>query len=566
MPITRNNNKETDLIIGNHFPLDNEETFAADATNQRNIANNLRDLAEQLSTARKLISENMTGQTADQYINTLENQEKTFTSAAESHDTLAEGLEATANNIAVTKANMNNVDDDFHRNMESLKEWGVSSGQHQEQMNTERTKLLDEAQENIRKGDTELSSFQQEAVNNLSNGRPVGTYPTFRLNDGATSTPLIDSRGAGFSGTGVASGLATNRATSTGIAGAGNQSRAPRYTSADSSTGLSSTALTAPPGSSTSATPGGFSVPTSITSQNQSSTSTTGNAPMMGMPGVGTGMAAMAGAGTQSGTASVTGSSAPVPGTARKQKKETSRATTSETILSEDWSQAKNELVQVAATLWHNLAAMGWENPVAVARIRTKSGSEEIVWATTYGAAFIPDHITTTVAKPMDVTAVSDKVRKQLILMPASFALDLWLQHTGVEVAERVVLAMESEKVAPGFDRINYMDLFSVDVNDLLTDAEASSDAFAPEKLDNAVTKARSLAEKATFSLGEALQYASFALYDNTAITSGDNTDLSAAGYMRQAVYDTMRIKLEAGDTEGYNFLIWQASQFDEIA
>ena len=566
MPIERNNNKETDLIIGNHFPTDNEETFAADATNQRHIASNLRDLTEQLSTARKLISESMTGQTAEQYIHTLEAQEKTFTSAAENHDTLAEGLEAAANNIAVTKANMNNVDDNFHQNMESLKEWGVSSGQHQDQMNAERTKLLDEAQESVRKGDTELSSFQQEAVNNLSNGRSVGSYSTFRLNEGATSTPLIDSRGAGFSGAGVASGLASHNPTSTGTTRSGGQSRATRYTSADSSTGLSSTALaTSPRSSATNSSTGGFSVPSSITSQNQSPTNAPGNAPIMGMPSLGTGMPTP-GAASQHGGSTLVGASAPAPGTANRRKKGSERALTSETILSEDWSRSKNKLVQVAATLWHNLASMGWENPVAVARIRTKAGVEEIVWSTTFGAAFVPDRLSTNIAKPMDVAAVSDKIRRQLILMPASFALDLWLQHTGVEVAERVVLAMESEKVAPGFDKINYMDLFAVDVNDLLSDAELSSDSFSPEKFDNSISKARSLAEKATFSMGEALQYASFALRDNQSVTSGDNTDLSAAGYMRQAIYDTVRIKLEAGDKEGYDFLIWQASQFDEIA
>ena len=38
MPIQKNTNAETDLIIGNLFPQDNEDTFATDAANQRAIA------------------------------------------------------------------------------------------------------------------------------------------------------------------------------------------------------------------------------------------------------------------------------------------------------------------------------------------------------------------------------------------------------------------------------------------------------------------------------------------------------------------------------------------------
>lgn len=572
MPITRNNNKETDLIIGNHFPTDNEETFAADATNQRNIASNLRELAEQISTARKLISENMSGQTAQQYIHALENQEKSFTTAAENHDTLAEGLEATANNIAVTKANMNSVDDNFHQNMENLQQWGVSSGQVQEQMNAERTKLLDEAQENIRKGETELSSFQQEAVNNLNNGRSVGSYATFKLNDGAMSTPLIDAKGTGFVGTGVSSGLSSNRETTNGIVSTptSGQAKAPRYTSSDSATGLSSvTTLDKATGTSSAVPSGGFAVPTSISSQNQAS-ATGSNAPIMGagVGALGAGLGTATGAGTQStagnGTRPSTGSSVPTGSTSRN--KTTNTSSSNETILSEQWSKTKNELVQVAVTLWQNLAAMGWENPVAVAKIRDKAGTEKIVWATNFGAAFIPDRVTTDKASPIDVSLVPDKVRKQLISLPSSFALDLWIQHTGVEVAERVVLARESEKVAPGFDKIDYVNLFTVNESELLNNVDISSDKFTPETFENPISKAKELAQKASFSIGEALQFASFAQRDNSAISSGDNTDLSAAGYMRQAVYDTMRLKLEAGDEEGYDFLIWQALQFDEIA
>lgn len=572
MPITRNNNKETDLIIGNHFPTDNEETFAADATNQRNIASNLRELAEQISTARKLISENMSGQTAQQYVHALEDQEKSFATAAENHDTLAEGLEATANNIAVTKANMNSVDDNFHQNMENLQQWGVSSGQVQEQMNAERTKLLDEAQENIRKGETELSSFQQEAVNNLNNGRSVGSYATFKLNDGAVSTPLIDAKGTGFVGTGVSSGLSSNRETTNGIVSAptSGQAKAPRYTSSDSATGLSSvTTLDKATGTSSAVSSGGFAVPTSISSQNQAST-TGSNAPVMGagVGALGAGLGTATGAGTQSaagnGARPSTGSSVPTGSTSRN--KTTNTSSSNETVLSEQWSKTKNELVQVAVTLWQNLAAMGWENPVAVAKIRDESGAEKIVWATNFGAAFIPDRVTTDKATPIDVSLVSDKVRKQLISLPSSFALDLWIQHTGVEVAERVVLARESEKVAPGFDKIDYVNLFTVNESELLNNVDISSDKFTPETFENPISKAKELAQKASFSIGEALQFASFAQRNNSAISSGDNTDLSAAGYMRQAVYDTMRLKLEAGDEEGYDFLIWQALQFDEIA
>ena len=123
-----------------------------------------------------------------------------------------------------------------------------------------------------------------------------------------------------------------------------------------------------------------------------------------------------------------------------------------------------------------------------------------------------------------------------------------------------------SDTIAQGFDRIDYSVLFSLSEQDLLLETRASSDTFAPKKYDNPIEKAQKLASKADHSIGEALQYAMYAQISGGAEFMPDGTSLSATGYLREAIYATLKMKLDAGDEEGYHFLIWQAEQFGAIA
>lgn len=567
MPIQKNTNEETDLIIGNRFPVDNEETFAGDAVNQRMVATNLRQLREQIAETKKIISETMTGQTATSYLESLEAQEKKFQEAADSHDMIAEGLETTANNIAVTKANMNHADDMFHENMGNLKQWGVSTGQVQETMSDERTKLLDEAQENIRRSETELSSFQQEAVSNLNAGNPVGSNTAFRLNEGATSSAIIDSKGAGFTGASTSGTASVGGVLGTGSGAGRNQSTTQkRFNSSDSSTSLSSTTLADRP---TSVSSGGFVVPSTITSQTQNNPSTSaapGGATMMppGMLGsLGSSLSGQSGvvssAPAGSTTQNRTGNMSPASSQASTRPETDGR-------ISPEWSDGKNEIVTVAATLWQNLAAMGWETPVAVARVRYENNEQDLVWTTNFGASFVPDTVTTSKAKPIDLSKVSEKIAQRITLLPASVGLDLWLQHTGIEVSDRVVIAPRQDHIAKGFDRVDYTELFQLDEQRLLQEVVLSSDEFAPVKYDNPIARATELASQVDHSLGEALQYAMYAQVSGGTENMPDGTSLSAAGYLKEAVCATLKLKLDSGDKDGYHFLIWQAEQFDNIA
>lgn len=571
MPITRNENKETDLIIGNNFPVDNEETFAADAATQRAIAENLRHLTEKVTETEKIVTENMSGQTATQYANTLATQAQTLTTAAETHDTLAHGLETTANNIAVSKANMNSIDDDFHANMDHLQQWGKESGEYQEHMNEERTKLVDEAQENIRKTETTLSSFQSEAASTLSSGKPLGTYDAFKLREGATSTPLIDSKGAGYSApsnTPAAGVLSQQRA-----AYATANTTPARYTSPRGTT-LSSTAPTV---ASSGRASKGFEVPAGLSAakpvgqqsaagSSSAASSTTAVTPAMGgmMGGALASMAGAArggGAGLAPGASSTPGATGTGTGTRGASTNRGEGRGHREGKISPDWSEKKREVLLVAVTLWQNLAACGWDNPVAVARVRDDQGAESFVWATNFAAAFVPDRVTVENASPIDVSRVDVDVARKLVRLPASMALHTWLQHTGVEVSDRVVIAPKSDRVAPGFDRVDFSELFSISEDEFMTQANYSSDVFVRGEVANPRSEAERLAAKATNSLGEALQYATYAQASDGETVMADGSSLSQVDYVLQAVYATLKLKLDAGDEEGYAYLVWQAEQ-----
>ena len=573
MPIQRNNNKETDLVIGHNFPTDNEETFASDATYHRQFATNMRDLDSQMEHVQQQVAERMSGQTATAYQDKLTQHRTKVQNAADEHDNIAAGLEATAANIATSKSNMNHIDDQFHTNMDDLKTWGMDNRQPQEEMNNKRTELVDQAHSQIKSTSTELSSVQNQVAADLAQGKTINTANvSLPLSEGAKSTDIISNKGAGF--TPLASSQASTATSSTGT---GNYTSlgttkpgAQRFNSAGLGTSVSSAGsatldrTTPSAGMAGGAIPMGLAGATGAGSQaNNNSTSQGGVVPGMAGPAAGT---ATAGGGAAS--AAATGTN---PRRAGADTKSTGTHFNRDNVPEEysTWTDAEINMMRVALTIYKDLMDFGWETGVALARVK-ENNTVSLVWATDLGAAFIPDTVHTTLARPIDLSAVDGFTRDMMCFRPASETLDMYLASVNAAVAEKVVVGsiggavsgyriVDNVRVAQLLEQGAQAENGSVDSASLLPSIAGQGDAS-----DDAQ---RIITKYTDHTLEAALTFARFAATGATRSKykdMPDGTDLSAGSYCLQAIARLLEDRAESG--AGVNNLVWQAELFERVA
>ena len=573
MPIQRNNNKETDLVIGHNFPTDNEETFASDATYHRQFATNMRDLDSQMEHVQQQVAERMSGQTATAYQDKLTQHRTKVQNAADEHDNIAAGLEATAANIATSKSNMNHIDDQFHTNMDDLQAWGVDNRQPQEEMNNKRTELVDQAHSQIKSTSTELSSVQNQVAADLAQGKTINTANvSLPLSEGAKSTDIISNKGAGF--TPLASSQASTATSSTGT---GNYTSlgttkpgAQRFNSAGLGTSVSSAGsatldrTTPSAGMAGGAIPMGLAGATGAGSQaNNNSTSQGGVVPGMAGPAAGT---ATAGGGAAS--AAATGTN---PRRAGADTKSTGTHFNRDNVPEEysTWTDAEINMMRVALTIYKDLMDFGWETGVALARVK-ENNTVSLVWATDLGAAFIPDTVHTTLARPIDLSAVDGFTRDMMCFRPASETLDMYLASVNASVAEKVVVGsiggavsgyriVDNVRVAQLLEQGAQAENGSADSASLLPSIAGQGDAS-----DDAQ---RIITKYTDHTLEAALTFARFAATGATRSKykdMPDGTDLSAGSYCLQAIARLLEDRAESG--AGVNNLVWQAELFERVA
>lgn len=575
MPIQRNNNKETDLIIGHNFPADNEETFASDATYHRQFATNMRDLDSQMEHVQQQVAERMSGQTATAYQDKLAQHRTKVQNAADEHDNIAAGLEATAANIATSKSNMNHIDDQFHTNMDDLKTWGVDNRQPQEEMNNKRTELVDQAHSQIKSTSTELSSVQNQVAGDLAQGKTINTANvSLPLSEGAKSTDIITNKGAGF--TPLASSQASTATSSTGT---GNYTSlgttkpgAQRFNSAGLGTSVSSAGSatldrTAPgAGMTGGAIPMGLAGATGAGSQaNNNSSAQSGVVP--GMAGAAAGTTAAGGGAASTAATGTNPHTANRAGTGASTGAHFNRNNVPEEYSA--WTDAEINMMRVALTIYKDLMDFGWETGVALARVK-ENDTVSLVWATDLGAAFIPDTIHTTLARPIDLSAVDGFTRDMMCFRPASETLDMYLASVNASVAEKVVVGsiggavsgyriVDNVRVAQLLEQGAQAENGSVDSASLLPSIAGQGDAS-----DDAH---RIVSKHLDHTLESALTFARFAATGATRSKykdMPDGTDLSAGSYCLQAIARLLEDHAESG--VGVNNLVWQAELFERVA
>lgn len=571
MPIQRNNNKETDLVIGHNFPTDNEETFASDATYHRQFATNMRDLDSQMEHVQQQVAERMSGQTATAYQDKLTQHRTKVQNAADEHDNIAAGLEATAANIATSKSNMNHIDDQFHTNMDDLQAWGVDNRQPQEEMNNKRTELVDQAHSQIKSTSTELSSVQNQVAGDLAQGKTINTANvSLPLSEGAKSTDIISNKGAGF--TPLASSQASTATSSTGT---GNYTSlgttkpgAQRFNSAGLGTSVSSAGSATLDRTTPSAGMTGGAIPMGLAGAAGAGSQANNNSTAQG--GVVPGMAGAA-TGTTTGGAAATAATGTNPRRAGAGTKSTGTHFNRDNVPEEysTWTDAEINMMRVALTIYKDLMDFGWETGVALARVK-ENDTVSLVWATDLGAAFIPDTVHTTLARPIDLSAVDGFTRDMMCFRPASETLDMYLASVNASVAEKVVVGsiggavsgyriVDNVRVAQLLEQGAQAENGSVDSASLLPSIAGQGDAS-----DDAQ---RIITKYTDHTLEAALTFARFAATGATRSKykdMPDGTDLSAGSYCLQAIARLLEDRAESG--AGVNNLVWQAELFERVA
>lgn len=570
MPIQRNNNKETDLVIGHNFPTDNEETFASDATYHRQFATNMRDLDSQMEHVQQQVAERMSGQTATAYQDKLTQHRTKVQNAADEHDNIAAGLEATAANIATSKSNMNHIDDQFHTNMDDLQAWGVDNRQPQEEMNNKRTELVDQAHSQIKSTSTELSSVQNQVAGDLAQGKTINTTNvSLPLSEGAKSTDIISNKGAGF--TPLASSQASTATSSTGT---GNYTSlgttkpgAQRFNSAGLGTSVSSAGSATLDRTTPSAGMTGGAIPMGLAGAAGAGSQANNNSTAQG--GVVPGMAG-ATTGTTTGGAA-TAATGTNPRRAGAGTKSTGTHFNRDNVPEEysTWTDAEINMMRVALTIYKDLMDFGWETGVALARVK-ENDTVSLVWATDLGAAFIPDTVHTTLARPIDLSVVDGFTRDMMCFRPASETLDMYLASVNASVAEKVVVGsiggavsgyriVDNIRVAQLLEQGAQAENGSTDSASLLPSIAGQGDASDDAK--------RIITKYTDHTLEAALTFARFAATGATRSKykdMPDGTDLSAGSYCLQAIARLLEDRAESG--AGVNNLVWQAELFERVA
>lgn len=569
MPIQRNNNKETDLVIGHNFPTDNEETFASDATYHRQFATNMRDLDSQMEHVQQQVAERMSGQTATAYQDKLTQHRTKVQNAADEHDNIAAGLEATAANIATSKSNMNHIDDQFHTNMDDLQAWGMDNRQPQEEMNNKRTELVDQAHSQIKSTSTELSSVQNQVAGDLAQGKTINTTNvSLPLSEGAKSTDIIANKGAGF--TPLASSqtsTATSSTTTGNYTSLGAKPGAQRF----NSTGLGTSVSSAGSATLDRTTPGagmtGGAIPMGLAGAAGAGSQAHNNSTAQGgvVPG-------MAGA-----TTGTTTGGAATAATGTNPRRAGAGTTSTGTHFNRDnvpeeystWTDAEINMMRVALTIYKDLMDFGWETGVALARVK-ENNAVSLVWSTDLGAAFIPDTVHTTLARPIDLSAVDGFTRDMMCFRPASETLDMYLASVNASVAEKVVVGsiggavsgyriVDNVRVAQLLEQGAQAENGSADSASLLPSIAGQGDAS-----DDAQ---RIITKYTDHTLEASLTFARFAATGATRSKykdMPDGTDLSAGSYCLQAIARLLEDRAESG--AGVNNLVWQAELFERVA
>lgn len=188
MTIQPNTNVESSKLLRDVFPKDDEDTFIADAETQIAKVTELYHLADELTAAQRVTQETLQGETGQAYHESMHASREQILGMANDHLNLAKALEVAASNIATTKTNLNNIDYQYHEDMQRLQEWSMTNDVPQYEVMEQRANMLDRALEAVDTSAQQLEVSQSQVATAVKNGVPVDYSALIPLREGAEPT------------------------------------------------------------------------------------------------------------------------------------------------------------------------------------------------------------------------------------------------------------------------------------------------------------------------------------------------------------------------------------------
>lgn len=557
MPISINTNPETELIIGDRFPQLNEDDYAADASSQSRAGFKLRGLTGEISDKQPRIYESFQGDAPDAFMNRLQDTKQKLNNAADRHMNLAQGLKNTATNIAVTKANMNAADSNYHENRDKLFEWAKAQGLNQQELNAEKQKLMSQAQEDVERYHSDFVRIKDDTDANMKNNKPISENNVLSAASGVKFTDPNEKFDSSDSKTTTSS---YTPASTSSTSSTTSQSAVPSY----GTTTLSS-AHTAATGTSSFAPTGGF-IPSAQRPGSPSHQANQPGMPMMpgGVPVAGAGVTSAAGTGT--GSARQLGS---FGAAYRPVRKRASVVPTKVDVSKHVPENSENtsidkQVIEQAVIIWRDLMDSRWDTGVAVAAIQIDDDNVHLFYATDLFVSLVPTNLHG-YADPIDTWDIAEGLLQRASLARSWDALTMIAKATDKEIVSMAYVGfakapctkLDLQEAFAASENASIETMSSRSPHDFVPSdytVESTTDFLAGVSTDKTITSelAKALMARTNFEKG-------------FTDVMPDGTSYSYSQYLQNALKIRAAKDIEDGVSTNTDYYMWQSKLIDEV-
>ncbi|WP_041315971.1 hypothetical protein [Mycobacterium sp. JS623] len=182
---------ETALIIGEHFPVQDETAYAREAQVQRRAAEQAAGAGGVALAAAGYTEPEFRGLAGGALATKLAAHHHTLTADEARHLNVAAWLDSGGENIGATKSQMNQISADYHAAYDQLCDRAVAESWPQQKLRQTKDELVAEAQERIR---STRSAFQ-DRHSVVANGIVSGDSPDETAKKAAAGAPTVLSAG-----------------------------------------------------------------------------------------------------------------------------------------------------------------------------------------------------------------------------------------------------------------------------------------------------------------------------------------------------------------------------------
>lgn len=184
---------ETSLIIGDHFPVHDETAYSREAQGQRSAATHAASAGGVALAAAGYTDPEFRGLAGGALATKLSTHHQTLTADEARHLNVAAWLDSGAENIGLTKSQMNQITSDYHSAYDQLCDRAITESWPQQKLRNAKDDLVAEAQERVRAARTAFEDRHRTVAAGIANGET----PDEKAQKAASGGPTMLAAGAG---------------------------------------------------------------------------------------------------------------------------------------------------------------------------------------------------------------------------------------------------------------------------------------------------------------------------------------------------------------------------------